>query len=194
MATQSERREKTRAALLAAARRLFLERGYAETSTAMILETAGVSKGALYHHFAAKEDMLAAIFEEASRSAIEKARKAVDTTVSPLERLRVSARAWLDQIRQPETAKILLELGPQGLGWRRAKAIEDANSLVALSAALVEARKAGEIDPPSIEIAARLLNALLAEAALLHLAKGDAAKAAVDDAIDRFVDGYRSRW
>ena len=191
MATQSERREKTRGALLAAARRLFVENGYAETSTAQILAAAGVSKGALYHHFAAKEEILEAIYVETSKAAIAAAARAVDPGAGPIARLRQSARAWLAEIRKPEVAKILLELGPQALGLRRAKALEDQSSLAALTSALKAAEAAGEIKPPSIDVAARLLNALLAEAALLQIEKGASSRAAAEDGVDRFIESLR---
>lgn len=191
MATQEERREKTRQALLTAARKLFLELGYAETSTNKILEAAGVSKGALYHHFKAKEDIMEAIYASESERAIAAAQRAVPATATPLAQLRESVRAWMKEIRRPETARILMELGPQALGWRRAKAIEEAGGLAALTRALEAAKRAGEIDPPSIEIAARLLNALLTEATLLHLQHAEAALEPVEDGIDRFLESLR---
>jgi len=52
MATQAERRAATRAKLISAARELFARDGYAETHTNDILEYTGLSRGALYHHFA----------------------------------------------------------------------------------------------------------------------------------------------
>lgn len=186
MATNEERRETTRAALLSAARRLFLARGYAETSTAQILAEAGVSKGALYHHFRAKEDLMRAIFAEESARAIDCARRAAGADPSPLARLRAASLAWMAEIREPEAARILMELGPQALGWRQAKAIEEANSLAALRAGLAEAERAGEIGPSATEITARLLNALLAEAALLHLQNGSAAEASIGAFLERF--------
>jgi AcrR family transcriptional regulator len=73
MATQLERREATRARLVEAARRLFVERGYEATSTNDVLEAAGVSRGALYHHFATKQELFAAVFERVSEQAITRA-------------------------------------------------------------------------------------------------------------------------
>lgn len=48
--------------LLAAATRLFAEQGYDRTSVQEIVEAAGVTKGALYHYFGSKDDLLHEIY------------------------------------------------------------------------------------------------------------------------------------
>ena len=63
MPTQAERTQATRGRLVATARRLFAEKGFAATSTEEILAAAAVSRGALYHHFASKTDLFQATFE-----------------------------------------------------------------------------------------------------------------------------------
>ena len=55
------------------ARALFGERGYAETSIDEIVARAGVTKGALYHHFSGKEDLFRAVFEQVHREVSDKA-------------------------------------------------------------------------------------------------------------------------
>ncbi|MEU0371027.1 TetR/AcrR family transcriptional regulator [Streptomyces sp. NPDC006283] len=53
--------------LLAAATRLFAERGYDRTSVQEIVEAAGVTKGALYHYFGSKEDLLQEVYARVLR-------------------------------------------------------------------------------------------------------------------------------
>lgn len=174
MAKQDQRREQTRAQLLEAARRLFLSHGYAATTTQLILKETGLSKGALYHHFDSKSDMFEALYEDASRTAIRRAVAAVDMSRSPYERLKTSTLAWLSEIRDPNVAKIMLELGPEALGWARAKAIEDAYSLPMMKAGIEAAQASGEINVASIDMTARFINAVIAEAAFVYADKGEA--------------------
>src|SRR5215207_5669187 len=62
--TQAERSATTREAIVAAATRLFAERGYEATGIDEVTRAAGVSKGALYHHYSDKADVLAAVYED----------------------------------------------------------------------------------------------------------------------------------
>src|ERR1700754_5132035 len=61
--SQAERTAATREALVAAARALFAARGYADVGTEEVVRDAGVTRGALYHHFADKTELYAAVFE-----------------------------------------------------------------------------------------------------------------------------------
>ena len=170
---------------------MFLRHGYDATTTQMILSAAGLSKGALYHHFSAKDDIAEAIYSETSKMAIEYATRAISSGAPPLERLKQATFAWLDHIRDPDIACIMLEIGPEALGWRRAKAIEDDHSLAAMTAILQAAEQAGEIEISSAPVVARLLNAVLAEAALIDIEFQGGAHRDVKHALERIIDGFR---
>jgi AcrR family transcriptional regulator len=64
MPGREERAKDTRATLVDRARELFGRRGYAAVGTEEIVRAAGVTRGALYHHFADKRDLFRAVHEE----------------------------------------------------------------------------------------------------------------------------------
>ena len=166
MVTQEERRTATQKQILDAAKALFVAHGYEATSTDMILAAARVSRGAMYHHYAAKEEVFAAVFEQASQEAIALMLGRIDRSASPLEQLVQGATAWLRVVRRADLAAILLEQGPQALGWIRARNLESQYSLGIVRGSLKAAITAGQIHVDSVEMTARVLNAALAEAAL----------------------------
>lgn len=166
VATQAERRASTRGRIVQAARDLFVSRGYSGTSISDVLTAAGVSRGALYHHFDSKEDVFAAVFVATSSDAVRAASGGVASTASPLDALVHACLTWLRVSTEPGVARILFEDGPTALGWQRCRTLEEATSLGVMRRALLTAVDSGEIEATSVDIAARLINAVLAEAAL----------------------------
>ena len=119
--TQAERRESTRAALVAAARPLFGQRGYAGVGTEEIVRAAGVTRGALYHHFEGKEGLFIAVFEAVEQELLDQiaARVAADAVASPLGALETGLAVMLDTAVDTELAQIVLIDAPSVLGWER---------------------------------------------------------------------------
>jgi AcrR family transcriptional regulator len=125
----ADRGASTRATLLAAAREVFMQEGYAQAAITDIVALAGASVGSLYHHFAGKADLYMALFgelnaarEARTRAAVRKVRQA--GAADPMRLLLAGARGYLDVcIEQRETAAIFTRGdGPPGfeLMWRRA--------------------------------------------------------------------------
>ena len=141
MATQAERRAATRGQLITAAREHFARDGFQATHTGRILEQAGVSRGALYHHFPSKQDLFEAVFVDLSNEAIAQAGRNGTRGDSPLKNLISSCLAWLQAVRQPGVATILLDQGPQVLGWKRARDLEAASSVGLMERALKTGRR-----------------------------------------------------
>jgi AcrR family transcriptional regulator len=107
--TQAERRETTRAALLAAARELFAERGFTDTGREDIAERAGVTRGALYHHFDSKAAVAQAVLVELNAELAERMVAVAGATSEPGEQLRRGARAYVEACADPGIARIVLE-------------------------------------------------------------------------------------
>ena len=122
--TKAEQADATRTALSAAARQLFTERGYAATSTTEIVERAGVTRGALYHHFAAKDELFRAVFEQLEGEVTEHVAHEALTSPDPLEQLRRGTRAYLDACIDPAVQRVVLLDGPSVLGWETWQEIE----------------------------------------------------------------------
>lgn len=191
MATQKQRSDETRLKLLNAFRASFLERGYAATTVKHVLDQTGLSKGALYHHFTSKEEIIEALFEHESRSTIDRVMKRVDPEASPLSRLRSACLDWTREVRAPDISKIIFEIGPAALGARKAKEIEDRNSLDRIEALLAEAIAAGELSAADPKLIAAFLNALVAEAGLYDLRTGQDSVPTLAASIDALFAGMR---
>lgn len=193
MATQAERREATRSGLIRAARGLFCEKGIAGTTTQDVLEGSGVSRGAMYHHFASREDLVAAVYEHEAAGAIERASARRGAGGSPIEDLLASCLAWLDEVGRRDVARILIVDGPAALGWARCREIEERHSLGRVRAGLEAAVRAGEVDVVSSDLVARMLNAVLTEAALSIVRSRQRRKARreAEAAIRQLVSGLR---
>jgi AcrR family transcriptional regulator len=167
--TQAERTEATRAALMGAARRLFTERGYDAVATEEIVRAAGVTRGALYHHFGGKAELLEAVYERLEAESTERVARVVlgSELHSPLEAMKAGVEAFLDECAEPELQRIALHDAPAVLGWDRWREIAAANGLGLIEASLSAAIEAGEIRPLPVKLTAHLLLGALDEAAML---------------------------
>ena len=125
--TNRERTEQTQQALFAAARRLFVDKGYAETATPDIVSAAGVTRGALYHHFEDKQALFRAVIEqEAERVAEEIESRSADAQ-SPRDALLSGASAYFDAMAAEGRTRLLLLEAPAVLG-AEASAIDRENA------------------------------------------------------------------
>ncbi len=189
--TQADRSAATRSALVAAARRLFAAEGYAEVGTERIVQAAGVTRGALYHQFADKADLFAAVFEEVEAELTQ--RLAELMTTAPPDDLRAlllaGADAWLDASMEPEVQRIVLLDGPAVLGWERWREIGLRYGLGLVTGALAAAVDSGAITAQPVEPLAHALIGALDEAALYVARAPDpaAARAAMGPVVERLV-------
>lgn len=167
--TQTQRTEATRAALIAAARRLFTERGYENVGTEEVVRAAGVTRGALYHHFGGKPGLLEATYEQMEAESTERVARIVlgSELESPLDAMVAGIEAFLDECAEPELRQIALHDAPAVLGWERWREIGAANGLGLIEASLAAAIEAGEIRDLPVKPMAHLLLGALDEAAML---------------------------
>jgi len=195
--TQAKRSAATRAALLAAARPLFAERGYAGVGTEEIVRAAGVTRGALYHHFAGKRELFAAVYEalEAEIAGRIATGALAANADSPLAAMRAGAEMFLRVCTEPEVQRIALLDGPSVLGWDRWREIAAANGLGLIEASLRAAIDAGAIEPLPERTLAHVLMGALDEGAMLVARAEDpeSARAEVGRALELLLDGLARR-
>src|SRR4051812_36611799 len=144
MPTQSERTEATRGALIAAGRRLFGERGYAGVGTEEVVAAAGVTRGALYHHFRDKRDLFRAVFVAGEEQFMRGVAEAVVPVEGSYARLASALEATLDACTDPVVARISFLDGPGVLGVEEWRAIIEEYTLGAMKLMLTDAMEAGE--------------------------------------------------
>ena len=106
----------TRAQLLGTARELFAERGYAAVGTEEIVARAGLTRGALYHHFADKKDLFRAVHEEIEEALVASIAAEMGEVEDPWELLVTGVRAFLDACLDPAIIRISLLDAPVGAG------------------------------------------------------------------------------
>jgi len=187
---QAARSASTRAKLIRAARALFARKGYAGVGTEEIARRAGVTRGALYHQFPAKEDLFLAVYEQVERDLTERVAGMLGDVASPFAAMRAGIRAFLEACRTPQVQRIVLIDGPAVLGWERWREVAERNGLGLIEAAIRAAIDAGEIAPLAVEPLAHLLMGALDEAALLVVRDPDATDA-VAATFERLLDGLR---
>lgn len=170
---RAEQRERTREDLVATARALFAGRGYGAVGLAEIVASAGVTKGALYHHFAAgKAALFTAVLEQVAGEVGDAVVAEADAQDDAWQGLRAGCRAFLTHSTAPGTLRVLLVDGPAVLGWARWRAVDDAASGRGLAEALAGLVADGVIAPRPVEPLTRLLSGAMNEAAL-WLAESD---------------------
>jgi AcrR family transcriptional regulator len=191
MPTKAEQSEATRSALVGAALTLFAERGFAETATEAVVKTAGVTRGALYHHFTDKTDLFRAAYERLEQQVIARVEKAVAGLTDPIEVLRRGTDAFLDACLEPAVQRIVLLEGPTVLGWEAWRQIDMAYGLGMVTAVLELAMQTGAIRAAPVEALAHVLLGGLNEGAMLMAASPDpeAARQRTGEALRVVIDG-----
>src|SRR4051812_11270311 len=108
MPTKAEQSDATRRALVTVGRRLFARHGFADTSTEAVVQAAGVTRGALYHHFKDKAALSQAVYEDVEGDLARRVAAAVEGVTDPLTALHLGADRFLDACLDQDIARIAL--------------------------------------------------------------------------------------
>ncbi|ROT44422.1 TetR/AcrR family transcriptional regulator [Pusillimonas sp. NJUB218] len=134
--SHQERSESTRAALIAAARQLFVERGYASTSTPDIADAAKVTRGALYHHFEDKAELFLAVAQQMAQEVARAIETSSVYTKSPMDALLEGSKAYFKAMAEHGRAQLLLQDAPAVLNTQQLSQLSDMAGAYALEEGL----------------------------------------------------------
>ena len=186
--TQAARSARTRGVLLAAARELFAAQGFAATGREEIAERAGVTRGALYHHFASKTELAAAVVEQLEGELVDLVVAAALQGSGVRDQLHRGCRAYMDACAEPTMARILAD-APAVLGIEACRALDAVACAPLLAEVFARAVEEGITVPGDPEVAAALLLGFLNEAAgLIAAAPMDRGlRGRVAETVDEFI-------
>jgi AcrR family transcriptional regulator len=188
--------EQTRSSLLRAGRQLFTEKGFKNTTLEEVAASAGVTTGAVYHHFKDKRELFATIFVELEREldTLGRAAAAAADPASPRDAFLEGCRFYLEYAQRPDFHRIVMIDGPAVLGPEGWHAADSELGLPTLHGAVRALMAVGAIERrPSRPLAVLLIGAL--NEAGFAIARGEEGVDldAVLDGFARLVDGLKPR-
>lgn len=189
--TNPERSAEMRARLISAARALFVADGYAATSTPALVSKAGVTRGALYHHFPDKQAVFRAVAEAESAAVAQAIDDAESANMSAFDRLLAGARAYIQAMRVAGRVRLILVDGPAVLGREAMRAIEARHGDASLKIGLQDAMSDGALPDLPLNALSALLSAMF-ERAAMEVAEGrDPAEVLV--VLEQILQGLSNR-
>jgi len=168
----------TRGQLIEVATSLFAGHGYGGTSIEAVLAAAGVSRGALYHHFAGKEALFTAVLEAVSERVAAEVTEAIRDCTDPVGAMLTGALAWIDLAGDPVIQRIMLVDAPSVLGWEQWRAMDEGRTVGAMQAMLQAVIDSDRLPQELVEPFSHMILAALDEAAMV-VARAPDSRAAV---------------
>jgi AcrR family transcriptional regulator len=174
--------KKTAASIMVSAKKLFGERGYDKTPMEEVVRLSGVTRGALYHHFAGKKGLFLAVFEDALDEITARIYKAQQESFNAWENLLASTHAFFRASIDPELQQIVLIDALSILGWSVWRRTDETRSMVLLKTTLSRLIDDKVIKPLQLEPLSHALWGATSELALMIAHSNNSEKA--------FKEGY----
>jgi len=195
--SKDDQSARTRQRLISVAREQFAEHGYAQAATEEIVQQAGVTRGALYHHFDDKRSLFEAVYTELQDELRDRILQAAGPpeSASIWARIHRGTHEYLDHYLDPGVQRIILVDAPSVLGWARLRELDENYALGLLRGALTTARNqgtlAGDADP---DVLAHLVIGSISEASHIIASADDApaARAEVGADLDRILQSLQT--
>jgi AcrR family transcriptional regulator len=188
-----EQGRQTRRRLLDAARTVFGEQGYEHVSAEQLVAAAGVTRGALYHHFDDKKDVFRTVVIELEHELDHRIRVAAEGATDSWGLMEAGVRAALESCLEPDIARIVMLDGPAVLGWDGWDEVDADFGIAQVTLGLQMLQSDGIVAPQPVEPLARMVVALM-NGACRTVAQSDHPAAAVDgvyDAVMTLLRGLR---
>ena len=188
---KAEQTERTRQALEKVARELFESRGFAAVSAEEIVAQAGVTRGALYHHYGGKEGLFEAVAEAAMRRMHASVARAAGTAPDAVAALKHGMRRFLELGAAPRTQRVLFIDAPVVMGWHRWRQMDQRYGFGLLKQAVDLAMAQGQMRAQPSALVAHLLLSAVIEAAMV-IARSDhkaSVRADAERVLGQLVDG-----
>lgn len=171
----------TRTAILEAALKLFVERGFDATSVDDIARESQLSKGAVYHHFQDKQQVFAEVYLDAERTVVSAvAEAAMQPDLTPWERAETAARTALALYAADPPTRALLRQATSVLGAERTRNLDAEVAMPLIQGLLSELSRLGQLLPMSTDVAGQLVFRLLAEGSMAIALAEDPEQASED--------------
>ncbi|WP_211328617.1 TetR/AcrR family transcriptional regulator [Thermomonospora umbrina] len=170
----------TRRALMETALRMFVDSGYLAVAAEDLVRAAGLSRGALYHHFGGKQGLFQAVFEEQEELAVLRIRNAMAARTDPWRQALTGMETFLDVCAERDYREIVLLQGPIALGWRRWRELDQRHLGGLLTAGTKALVDAGLIQEHPAEMIAAAIYGGLTELSLIMAEADDPATARRD--------------
>ena len=187
-----EKGQATRQRLVEVATQLFATEGYEATSIEAVLRAAGISRGALYHHFDTKETLFEAVLDAVETQVAVRLGAATRGIADPIEATRAAWHAWLGMAGEQVVRRIVLLDAPAAVGWVKWREIDARHGFGGLKRRLAALAAQGRLREDLVDIYAHMLLAALMEAALV-IAQSDDFDTALQAGRDA-VDGLLMTW
>ena len=179
----------TRGQLIEVATSLFADHGYEGTSIEAVLTAAGVSRGALYHHFAGKEALFTAVLEALSERITAQLTEVISGCADPVDAVRTGALSWIDLAGDPVIQRIMLVDAPSVLGWEQWRAMDEGRTVGAMRDMLQAVSDTGRLPGELVVPFAHMILAALDEAAMIVARAPDSRVAVAEErqAVEEFL-------
>ena len=179
----------TRGQLIEVATSLFADHGYEGTSIEAVLTAAGVSRGALYHHFAGKEALFTAVLEVLSDRITAQLTEVISGCADPVDAVRAAALGWIDLAGDPVIQRIMLVDAPSVLGWEQWRAMDEGRTVGAMRDMLQAVSDTGRLPGELVVPFAHMILAALDEAAMVVARAPDSRVAVAEErqAVEEFL-------